>query len=374
MCVLLVEAGSTIGGRHLWSFFASDVADRDKTLVEPLIAHHWADYDVRFPGYSRVLHTPYATISSARLDARVREVLAPDSLMLDARVRRVGATSITLEDGRTIHAGGVIDARGARGLPHLSGGWQTFMGRTLRLAAPHGLTRPTVMDASVEQRDGYRFVYCLPFSERDVFVEDTYYVDTAALDLPVLRERIDGYAAARGWQVEDVLYEETGALPVIGAGDFARFWATGDGQDDPGRARAGVRAALVHPLTSYSLPDALRFAGALAALDNLGGERLGRFSHDWAAHHWREGRFYRMLSKMLFGAAAPCDRWRMLSRFYRLPELLIERFYAGRSTLADMARVLAGKPPVPVSAAMASLAGRGRPLADLGAPIAGGQR
>ena len=57
----------------------------------------------------------------------------------------------------------------------------------------------------------------------------------------------------------------------------------------------------------------------------------------------------------------------MLARFYRLPEALIERFYAGRSTGADMARVLAGKPPVPVLAAVAALAGGGRPLADLGA-------
>jgi len=56
----------------------------------------------------------------------------------------------------------------------------------------------------------------------------------------------------------------------------------------------------------------------------------------------------------------------MLARFYRLPEALIERFYAGRSTPADMARVLMGKPPVPVLSAMAALGGGGRPLADLG--------
>jgi lycopene beta-cyclase len=68
---------------------------------------------------------------------------------------------------------------------------------------------------------------------------------------------------------------------------------------------------------------------------------------------------------MLFGAAEPVERWRMLARFYTLPEPLIERFYAGRSTPADTLRILAGKPPVPVGAALASLAGRGRPLADL---------
>ena len=36
----------------------------------------------------------------------------------------------------------------------------------------------------------------------------------------------------------------------------------------------------------------------------------------------------------------------------RLPEGLIERFYAGRSTLPDKARILMGKPPVPIRRAL----------------------
>ena len=122
----------------------------------------------------------------------------------------------------------------------------------------------------------------------------------------------------------------------------------------------------MHPLTSYSLPDAVRFALHVTSLDNLSGASLERASHAWAANHWRKGRFYRMLSRMLFGAAAPEARWRVLERFYRLSAPLIERFYAGNSTLADRARILAGKPPVPLGDAVAALAGGGRPLADLG--------
>ena len=52
---------------------------------------------------------------------------------------------------------------------------------------------------------------------------------------------------------------------------------------------------------------------------------------------------------MLFGAP-PERRLRVFERFYRLEEGLIERFYAGRSTLADRARILCGKPPVPLAA------------------------
>ena len=58
---------------------------------------------------------------------------------------------------------------------------------------------------------------------------------------------------------------------------------------------------------------------------------------------------------MLFRAADPPQRYRILERFYRLPEPLIARFYAGRSTLADRVRILAGKPPVSVGRAIAAM-------------------
>ncbi|WP_313436596.1 lycopene beta-cyclase CrtY [Novosphingobium sp.] len=367
--VLLVEQGERLGGDHVWSFFETDVAPEHRDLVEPLIARRWSGYTVHFPGHSRLLSTPYASVTSARLDALVRATLGPDSLLTGAYVAEASPDAVLLADGRRIAAGAVIDARGAHGLPHLTGGWQKFLGRMLHLSVPHNLERPVVMDARVPQHDGYRFVYCLPFSEREVFVEDTYYSSDHTLDRPVLRQRIGDYADSMGWHVDSVTYEETGVLPVIAGGDFDRFW---NASADPGVARAGTRAALVNPMTSYSFPDAVRFAMHLTALDNLSGVSLGRTSHAWAANHWRRGRFYRMLTRMLFGAARPEERRAVLERFYTLPEGLIERFYAGRPGLADMARVLAGKPPVPVGAAMASLAGGGYPLSDLG--LAGASR
>lgn len=362
LTVSIFERSEKLGGNHVWSFFASDMAAKGQALVEPLVAARWDGYSVRFPATSRHLTTPYRSADGTRLDAAVRAALPAERIVTGVEVAEAGPTHVTLSDGRRFEAGAVIDARGAQGLPHMAGGWQKFLGQTLRLASPHGLARPVVMDATVEQHDGYRFVYCLPFSETEVFVEDTYYSDTPDLDLPALRDRVAAYAAQAGWQVEAVAYEETGVLPVIATGDFEAFWRAGGDL-----ARAGTRAALCHPLTSYSIPDAVRFALHLTTLDNLSAEALSRTSHDWAARHWREGRFYRMLSRMLFGAAEGPARWRMLARFYTLPEPLIARFYAGRSTALDMARVLAGRPPVPVGAALASLSGRGRPLADLGA-------
>ena len=58
---------------------------------------------------------------------------------------------------------------------------------------------------------------------------------------------------------------------------------------------------------------------------------------------------------MLFNAADPPQRWRVMQRFYSLPAGLIERFYAGKSTFRDKFRTLAGVPPVRISRAIKAI-------------------
>jgi lycopene beta-cyclase len=55
-----------------------------------------------------------------------------------------------------------------------------------------------------------------------------------------------------------------------------------------------------------------------------------------------------------------------MQRFYRLAPGLIERLYAGQSSLTDKIRILAGRPPVPISAALGVLTGLGARPAVLG--------
>lgn len=367
LSVALVEAGESFGGNHVWSFFESDIAEADRDIIEPLIGARWdAGYDVRFPGLTRSLPTPYRSITSQRLDAALRAALPAEALHRGNAVTALEPRAVVLAGGARIEADGVIDARGvaAAQYAHLSGGWQKFLGQMLRTAAPHRLTRPVVMDATVEQVDGYRFVYCLPFSETEVFVEDTYYSDCPDLDRAALARRIDDYAAQQGWQVVEVSREETGVLPVVTDGDFGRFHAAGATE---GVVSCGVRAGLFQPLTSYSLPDAVRFACFLASIPDLPGPDFADLA-EWHWRHWRGRGFYRMLARMLFGAAEPGERYKVLERFYGLDAGLIERFYAGRSTFADKVRVLAGKPPVPIGRAAAVLAGLGAPPSLARAP------
>ncbi len=339
--IALVEQEDHLGGRHTWSFHGSDVSPEQLAWLRPLIVHQWSRQEVRFPGYQRFIDTPYCSINAERL----HEVVAPalgSSVLLKAPIATVDQHGLQLKDQRRVTAKAVIDARGPRSSDALSIGFQKFIGQTIRFKAPHGLDGPIIMDATVPQIDGYRFVYVLPFSDDEALVEDTYYADGAELPHDDIRVRIEEYCNTQGWAIDKVLYEEDGVLPIALAGDINAHLASGI----PGVAQVGLGAGLFHPLTGYSLPNAVALADQIATSFDLPGVDLAGLTIEAAEAHWRSSGYYRLLARFLFHAAAPAERYKVLSRFYRMPTPLIERFYAGRSTAADKMRILSGKPPV----------------------------
>ncbi|ASK87252.1 lycopene beta-cyclase CrtY [Sphingorhabdus sp. SMR4y] len=346
--IALIEAEDHFGGNHIWSFFESDIAAENRWLVDPLISRQWDSYDVHFPEYSRRLSNGYFSIESSNLDSTLRKRLPPKTLITGQRAEALENGRVILADGATVTAPAVIDVRGGGNMSALETGWQKFCGQMLKLRQPHGLERPVIMDATVEQIDGYRFIYCLPFSDSCVFVEDTYYSDTADLDSTTSHDRIAEYASRQGWDIDRICSTEKGQLPVIYGGDFDAFWAANGTID----ARAGARAALIQPITSYSLPMAVKTALLIAELPEINQSSLDKMLRSLAAKHWKDGKFYRLLCAFLFLGADPDQRYKTLQYTYAKNEQLLARFYAGTSTRMDQLSLLSGKPPIPVSRAM----------------------
>nr|WP_314545885.1 lycopene beta-cyclase CrtY [uncultured Massilia sp.] len=346
--ILLLEQGEHVGGNHTWSFHDSDLDPAQRDWMAPLVSCRWPRYDVVFPELARTVDGGYASIASTDF-ARIVEPALGDALRTGVRVRAVAPTSVTLDDGETIAARAVIDGRGMHASSRLALGWQTFLGREVELEAPHGLTAPVIMDAAVEQQGGYRFVYLLPFDTHRILIEDTHYVDGAGFDEQRLGANIDAYARARGWRIARVLREERGSLPIVLAGDIERYW-----DDIGGQPCAGLRAGLFHATTGYSLPHAVRLADRLCGLRGFDAPEVFDAIRAEAQDAWQRQRFFRLLNRMLFLAGSPQQRWRVMQRFYRLPAPLIANFYAGRLSLANKARILSGKPPVPVGQALAA--------------------
>ncbi|MEP6340079.1 lycopene beta-cyclase CrtY, partial [Parasphingorhabdus sp.] len=303
---------------------------------------------VHFPKYSRRIGNGYFSIESVKLDLELRARLPKKSLIIGKKIKKLQGSILQLDDDEEISAKAVVDARGGGNIVALENGWQKFYGQMLRLKKPHGLDRPVIMDARVKQIDGYRFVYCLPFGENELFVEDTYYADTKDFDPAMLSKRISEYVAEQGWEIDKVLSDETGQLPVFYGGDFQAFWNSNPGPD----ARAGSRAALIQPITSYSLPLAVRTAILIAGTPSITQENLDKSLKDMATEHWKNGKFYRMLCAFLFKGADPEKRYLTLQHTYTKDENLLARFYAGKTTKIDQVKLLTGKPPIPIRRAV----------------------
>ena len=269
--VLVLERGGRLGGEHTWSFFDGDVSAPVLTWLKPLITYSWPGYTVAFPTHSRRFSTRYNSITAEQFDSVIAPVLGA-SVKLSCEALEVHADRVVTCEGRTLRAPAIIDARGPGAGLGLVLAWQKFLGVEVETAEPHGVDAPLMMDATVAQEDGYRFVYLLPFSPTRLLIEDTRYSDGPLLDRAALRTCVEHYAAAKGWKISKVIRAEHGVLPIALAGDIGAFWRDADNPECP--ARVGLRAGLFHPTTGYSLPDAARLADTIAAMPTLTTEAL----------------------------------------------------------------------------------------------------
>lgn len=353
--VAIIEAGPAIGGDHTWSSFGLDINEEQRRWTQPLFAHRWDSYSVRFPKHSRTLNVGYGSSNSQRLAREVAKALPPANIFTGVPVAALSPTSVTLADQRVLICNAVIDGRGQNKTHNKAGAldlrWQKFLGQEVELAQPHGLAGPIIMDATVPQHDGYRFVYTLPFGPRHVLIEDTYFSDGRDLAPELLRRHIADYAVSQGWQITSVIREEAGILPLAIGGDIAAFLDEGV----PGVARVGLAAGLFNPVTGYSFPDAVRMADMVAALPAFDAATIHRACRDHAIRVWNSRGMYRILNRMLFLAAHDEERRTIMERFYEHPDELVGRLYAAEYRWNDWPKVLSGRPPIPPLRALGTL-------------------
>ena len=349
--VAIIESGASIGGNHTWSSFGLDINEEQRRWTHPLFAHRWDNYSVRFPRATRRLDVGYGSATSEKLAEAVAAALPADRIITSMPIVALDPTSVTLADQRVLSAGAVIDGRGQARTRALDLRWQKFLGQEVELAEPHGLDGPIIMDATVPQSDGYRFVYTLPFGPRHVLIEDTYYSDGRDLAPETLRGHIADYARLQGWQITRVLREEQGILPLGIGGDISAFWDEGQA----GVPRVGLAAGMFHPVTGYSFPDAVRMADLVASLPKLDAASIYAAVRAESERVWNGRGMYRMLNRMLFLAAQDEERRTILERFYEHPDALVGRLYAASNHWTDWFTVFSGRPPIPPLRALSTL-------------------
>jgi len=350
--ICIVERSDKIAGDHTWSFNLSDVEPSLRDWIKPFIAYQWDSYDVKFPKRERTLSIPYCTGNSETLRACVKQYIDSGKLkfLLNTSAQSIEFNQLILENGEVLKANHILDARGFQPNDDVYLGYQKFVGHVIKTDKPHGLKHPIIMDATVEQLGGYRFVYCLPYTETELLVEDTYYTDGPELQSQEVDARIKAYIRDNlKINSYEVIRREKGVLPIALAMKNAAY-------DYSNAPKIGIRGGQYHAVTGYSFPDAIRVADKIAqSYQNKSSKVLNASLNELRDYKYGNERFLRLLNRMLFRAAKPEERYSVLQRFYSLNQGLIERFYAGQLTWRDKLRILIGKPPVPVYKALYNL-------------------
>jgi lycopene beta-cyclase len=328
---LLYEKEIHLGGNHVWSFHESDIPRESLGWLSPFIVKKWSGHSVHFPDYSKNFHSSFYSITSERLN----EVLM-DSIQESLRLGR--ATPL---DHALAEASFVIDARNLRYV--MSKGYQKFFGIDLELCEDHYLKNPVLMEATVEQKDGYRFLSYLPWSPRKVLIEDTRYSRNPGVDHDEFREDILRAVNERGWSVKRVLREEHGSIPIP---------TTMRDYSDPHRV-VGV-SGIFQDSTGRSLPDAVRLIDRMMKVSFRYGE-IKEVVKSYREEREEHRRYFRFLNRLMFEASLDDERFKFFQNFYRLPEGLIQRFYRGELSLGDRARIFLGRSPVPLFKAIQSI-------------------
>ncbi len=344
LSVVMLERGDSLGGNHTWCFHQTDVSPDVFEWLRPLLSHAWPHHTVAFPGRVRKMEGGYCCLTSHDFHRRLAETLG-DRIRLSCQgdIDNHTPGQIRLDQGRTLSAKVIVDGRGFQSSPGLEIGFQKFFGLEVELQSPHHMTGPMIMDARVEQEDGFRFVYVLPFGPNRLLMEDTCYSDTVDLDRPLFRRRLERYAKEKGFMIAGVLREESGALPIV----------LGGARPSTQPNCVGLKAGFFNGATGYSLAIAATVASRLAQLPNFDQRSVADSLESFSKQHWKHQGFFRMLNRMLFRSGSPHLRMQVIDAFYHNSDALIARFYAGNLTLADKLSILIkGAPTVPTAAAV----------------------
>ncbi len=371
-CLAPAPAG---GWQQTYACWVDELADLG---LDDLFSHRWHDVRV-VDGQRRLAGQSYGLIDVPRFQQRLLSACRAHNVdfmpgcALRIRLRPGGSCDVLTADGREIHAAVCIDAsgRGAFAMPRQAAGsiaWQTAWGIRAEVAGhpwPDGCME--LMDfrpVCADDQGPASFLYALPLSKSEVFVEET--VLAARPRVPVeslqlrLRQRLEGM----GLRVLKVVKTERCEIPL--------------NQALPRRAQRvlgfGAAGGMVQPATGYSVARSLAAARPLALAIAQGLERggsPGRASRA-AWHSLWPGQALRARSVHLFGLEmllrrSAADTRAFFNGFFALPAELVRDFLAPTAPTTRLIHAMLGaglhlKPSLGGSIAAFGISRAGRSL------------
>jgi lycopene beta-cyclase len=163
------------------------------------------------------------------------------------------------------------------------------------------------MDATVEQRDGLRFMYVLPLAPDRLLVEDTAFADSPYLDVAAGRGATAAYARSRGWASDRVVRERDRRSPLLQLAPPVPVELP---------LVAGYAGHWFHPATGYSFRSPL---GSRRRSPRGPRARCSALPVDVRVRARHAARVRDPAQPDAVRVVLTAERYHVLERFYRLP-------------------------------------------------------
>jgi lycopene beta-cyclase len=332
LTVTVVDPSPTRRFEPTYALFADEVPRE----LRGAVAREWPSVEVRADGRTLTLPEAYVRLDSARAHAALA---LPDAVQL-LTDRVIGATPddsglvVELAEGGPLRARRVVDASGHR--PVLltrspAAHEQIALGATLH--GVHGIEVPLFMDFRGDAHRPPSFLYALPLSDEELFVEETVLLTRERPSFDELEARLRRRLDRMGLRGELVVEEQ------------CRIPMDPSVPEHPHLLGFGAAAAMVHPATGYQLGAAAALADPLARLlaDTLD-QPLERAVADGWALLWPAHRRHTR-SMYLFGAEflAQLDQSELqqfFAVFFGLDPRKLRRYLSHDAKVADVASAM----------------------------------
>ena len=318
--------------------------------MESCIEHVWLRAGVETTLGSQCLDRSYAKLDTEafqrllwdRLICGEVEVVADRAAHLE---HGSNGTRIETTSGASRHARVVIDASGGKTSfvrrAHLRPpAFQTAFGLLLQTTEhPFDPSQMVLMDfrpAPHEPTEPPSFLYVLPLSNQEVFVEETSLALRPAMDFELLRSRLEARLSELGLGQSERLAEEYCSIPM------------GLGLPILGQSVVpfGAAASMVHPASGYLISHVLRKAEPVAAaiaegLDEEGPDRAvsAGCAALWPTSQRASWELYRFgLETLVRMSRAQMSLF--FSRFFALPQRAWAGFLGGGLGPSELGRVM----------------------------------
>lgn len=309
---------SQLGEKLAVSFHESDVSPEALKWLSPFISRSWDEFEVSFPKYTRKNSHRLCTMEPTHFHGTAREKLGSNTVYLNK--------DISPEEALT-EASFVIDTlpRGYyKGL-----GYQKTHGLVVKLLHPHRISLPVTMDATIEQKHGFRYLQALPLSEDTLLVKDVRFSSDPQLYHEDLEPDLLREFHRRRWMIGDVLERET---------EFRKIPREKEDNFSDGRI---IRLdGFVHDVTGDALPDAVRLIDRMVLTSFRLGE-LKKVMKEYLEERRSHRKLIRLMNRMLYQVKTPCrERYRFFESLHSMPHPVRSKFYKGEMEIFDVLRTL----------------------------------